>query len=317
MSKTRMQAFGTADRVGYNSEEFYQRKLYGDRPVLEKEQLPEQPIPEHVLDQIFDHSSERMHELPDNSVHLMITSPPYNVGKEYDENLTQREYMELLSNVWSETYRVLVPGGRACVNVANLGRKPYLPLNAMITNQMQELGFLMRGEIIWNKSASAGASCAWGSWKSPANPVLRDVHEYIMVFSKQGYSRKASATPDKTATITRDDFLEFTKSIWNFPTQSAARVGHPAPFPVELPSRLIQLYSYSTDVVLDPFMGAGTTALAAVCSGRHFVGYEISTEYVELAYERIRHGCDLLSNNSISGKETHHHGTCSQAKNQQ
>ena len=295
MSKTKMQAFGTTDRVGYDSEAFYQRKIYEDGPIHRKDELPEQPIPEHVLNQIFNHSSEQMYELPDDSVHLMITSPPYNVGKDYDDDLTQREYMELLNNVWCETYRVLVPGGRACVNVANLGRKPYLPLNAMITREMQNLGFLMRGEIIWNKSASAGASCAWGSWRSPANPVLRDVHEYIMIFSKEKFSRNKSATASKSATITRGDFLDFTKSIWSFPTASAARVGHPAPFPMELPSRLIQLYTYSNDVVLDPFIGAGTTALAAVRADRRYVGYEISSDYIKLAYERLKHDYDLFS----------------------
>ena len=290
-----MQAFGTTDRVGYNSEAFYQRKMYEGEPNHQNDESPEQPIPEKFLNQIFDHSSELMYELPDNSVHLMITSPPYNVGKDYDDDLSRREYMELLNSVWRETYRVLVPGGRACVNVANLGRKPYLPLNAMITCEMQKLGFLMRGEIIWNKSASAGASCAWGSWRSPANPVLRDVHEYIMIFTKERFSRNKSATVCKSATITRDDFLDFTKSIWSFPTESAARVGHPAPFPLELPSRLIQLYTYSKDVVLDPFMGAGTTALAAIRADRNYVGYEISSEYIELAYERLKHDCDLFS----------------------
>ena len=171
--------------------------------------------------------------------------------------------------------------------MANLGRKPYLPLNAMITREMRELGFLMRGEIIWNKSASAGSSCAWGSWRSPTNPVLRDVHEYIIIFSKQDFSRNKLGSKSKSATITRDEFLEFTKSIWSFPTESASKVGHPAPFPVVLPWRLIQLYTYTDDVVLDPFMGAGTTAVAAVRAHRHYVGYEVSTEYIDLAHQRI------------------------------
>lgn len=93
-----------------------------------------------------------MSELPNNSVHLMITSPPYNVTKEYDDNLSLEEYVLLLRNVWKETYRVLVPGGRACINIANLGRKPYIPLHSYIIKDMLELGFLMRGEIIWNKA---------------------------------------------------------------------------------------------------------------------------------------------------------------------
>lgn len=295
MGQTKMQAFGSTGRVGHNSEAFYLRKMYRDATGRPCEDSSEQSVPEQSLDKIFSHSSEQMHELPDNSVHLMITSPPYNVGKEYDGDLTQAEYMQMLNNVWRETYRVLVPGGRACINVANLGRKPYLPLNTMITSDMRELGFLMRGEIIWNKSASAGSSCAWGSWRSPANPVLRDVHEYIMIFSKQDFSRNKLSSNSKSATITGDEFLECTKSIWSFPTESASRVGHPAPFPVVLPWRLIQLYTFTEDVVLDPFMGAGTTALAAVRANRHYVGYEVSDEYIDLAHQRMERETESYS----------------------
>ncbi len=147
------------------------------------------PVPEEKLDRLYCKSSEAMDELPDNSVHLMVTSPPYNASKEYDEDLSLAEYLSLLERVWRETYRVLVPGGRACINVANLGRKPYIPLHSFIIGQMLEIGFLMRGEIIWNKASSASPSTAWGSWRSPANPVLRDVHEYILIFSKDTFSQ--------------------------------------------------------------------------------------------------------------------------------
>ena len=130
-----------------------------------------------------------MDELPDNSVHLMITSPPYNVTKEYDENLNLEEYLLFLKRVWIETFRVLVPGGRACINIANLGRKPYIPLHSYLIEDMLEIGYLMRGEIIWNKASSASPSTAWGSWLSAANTVLRDIHEYILIFSKDTFSR--------------------------------------------------------------------------------------------------------------------------------
>ena len=140
---------------------------------------------------------------------------------------------------------MLVAGGRACINVANLGRKPYLPIHAYIIEQMVDIGFLMRGEIIWNKASSASQSTAWGSWQSAANPVLRDVHEYILVFSKDTFSRKGA---DKESTIGRDEFLEWTKSIWTFPAVSAKKIGHPAPYPEELPHRLIQLYTFKGDV---------------------------------------------------------------------
>jgi site-specific DNA-methyltransferase (adenine-specific) len=226
-----------------------------------------------------------MTELPDRSIHLMVTSPPYNVGKDYDEDLTHGQYMQLIGNVMQETFRVLVDGGRALVNIANLGRKPYIPLHAYVIEQASLAGFHMRGEIIWNKSAGAGTSTAWGSWMSPSNPTLRDTHEYILVFQKPPFGRKP--LEGRKATITKDEFLEFTKSVWEFAPQSAKQVGHPAPFPEELPRRAIELYTFSNEIVLDPFMGTGSTALAAVKNNRHFVGYEVSSDYIELAKERL------------------------------
>jgi site-specific DNA-methyltransferase (adenine-specific) len=235
---------------------------------------------------IFPASSEKMADLPDHSVHLMVTSPPYNVGKDYDEDLSLEEYLGFLRRVWAECHRVLVPGGRACINIANLGRKPYIPLHAFIVHDMLELGFLMRGEIIWDKGASASTSTAWGSWQSASNPTLRDVHEYILVFSKGNFRR--GKLDGRLATITKDQFLEYTRSVWAFPAESARKVGHPAPFPVELPNRLIQLYTFSDEIVLDPFMGSGQTALAALKAGRRYVGYETNQEYLELARKRIQ-----------------------------
>lgn len=214
----------------------------------------------------------------------MVTSPPYNVSKEYDDDLNLNEYLNLINTVWEETYRVLVPGGRACVNVANLGRKPYIPLHSYIIEGMQEIGYFMRGEIIWNKASSASPSTAWGSWLSAANPVLRDIHEYILIFSKETFSRKKEAREN---TIKKDEFLEWTKSVWTFPAVSAKQVGHPAPFPEELPYRLIQLYTFKGDVVLDPFAGSGSTCLSAIKNERDYVGYDINSDYVKLAEKRI------------------------------
>ena len=282
MAKNQMRAFGVNSRVGYNSDGFYKRSVYAPTKRGQQQSSVENIVPEDNLNKIFAHSSETMDELPDNSVHLMITSPPYNVGKEYDDDLTLNDYCEMLKRVWKETYRVMVDGGRVCINVANIGRKPYLPLHAFITTDMLELGFLMRGEIIWNKAASAGSSCAWGSWRSASNPVLRDVHEYILVFCKTEFKRTGTES-----TISKEDFLECTKSIWQIPAESAKKVGHPAPFPVELPERLIRLYSFKEDIVLDPFMGSGTTAVAAKQTGRKWVGYDISQEYVDLASGRL------------------------------
>jgi len=284
--KTRTSAFGTPGRISHDSSPFYAGKLYSQAPQEQEVAYQETPVPMEYLDKIFNKSSESMAELPENSVHLMVTSPPYNVGKEYDRDFTLEEYLEFLGRVWGEVYRVLVPGGRACVNVANLGRKPYIPLHSYIIQGMLDQGFLMRGEIIWNKAASASPSTAWGSWRSPANPTLRDVHEYLLIFSKAAFARK---NPGKRpSTISRDEFLEFTKSVWTFPAVSAKSVGHPAPFPVELPHRLIQLYTFEGEVVLDPFMGSGQTGIAALLADRRYVGYEIEAEYVRLAQRRIR-----------------------------
>lgn len=285
--RTKTKSFGVSGRFCHDSSDFYNKKIYSNINLPKTNVVyEEKEISEQKINQIFCKSSEQMDELPDNSVHLMVTSPPYNVGKEYDEDLHLEEYFELLHRVFEETYRVLVPGGRVAINIANIGRKPYIPLNSNITQIMQDIGYVMRGEIIWQKGASAGGSCAWGSWQSASNPVLRDTHEYIMVFSKNTMKR---ANPTKKEnTITRDEFLEYTKSVWEFNTESAKKVNHPAPFPVELPRRLIQLYTFESDVVLDPFIGAGSTAIAALLSNRKYVGYDISEEYCATAKKRIK-----------------------------
>jgi len=281
---TQTSSFGTPGRISHDSTKFYGSRLYEGLNKGKKVNYTENEIPKENIDRIFGKSSESMDDLPDNSVHLMITSPPYNVTKEYDNNLNLNEYVELLNRVWKETYRVLVPGGRACVNVANLGRKPYIPLHSYIIEGMQGIGFLMRGEIIWNKASSASPSTAWGTWLSAANPVLRDIHEYILIFSKETFSRKKKGME---ATIKKEGFLEWTKSVWTFPAVSARQIGHPAPFPEELPHRLIQLYTFKDDVVLDPFVGSGTTCLSAIKDKRHYIGYDIDPEYVKLSEKRI------------------------------
>lgn len=282
---TRTSSFGSPGRISHDSSPFYNSRLYDGQRLKDRVEYIENKIPKEVLNRLFLKSSEDMGELPDHSIHLMVTSPPYNVSKEYDQDLTLDEYRDLLRQVFRETYRVLVTGGRACVNIANLGRKPYLPLHACVIEDMLEIGFLMRGEIIWNKASSASPSTAWGSWLSASNPVLRDVHEYILVFSKDSFSRSRH---ERESTIIKDDFLTWTKSVWDFPAVSARQVGHPAPFPEELPRRLIELYTFLDDVVLDPFCGSGTTCLTALKAKRHYIGYEINPEYLRLAKERLQ-----------------------------
>ncbi len=283
--KTQTSSFGSSKRESHDATAFYKSKLYKNQQKESSKIQEINLLPSEYENIILNKSSESMKEIPDSSIHLIITSPPYNVRKDYDEDFSLKEYLKFLNRVWSEVDRVLILGGRVCINIANLGRKPYIPLHSHIITQMNTLGFLMRGEVIWDKSASAGTSTAWGSWQSASNPTLRDIHEYILIFSKGLYKR--SRTDKLSDTISRDEFLTNTKSVWTFPTESAKRIGHPAPFPVELPFRLIQLYSFKGDIILDPFMGSGQTAIAALKTSRRFIGYEINEEYAELANKRI------------------------------
>lgn len=281
---TETSTFGTNGRINHDSSKFYNSKLYSALEGKEVTDKTENKLTDELVNKFILGSAENMKELPNNAVHLIITSPPYNVSKEYDDDLSLKEYLNLLENSFKEFYRVLVNGGRACINVANLGRKPYIPISDYISKIMLDIGFNMRGEIIWNKAASASPSTAWGSWLSASNPILRDIHEYILIFSKGDYNRIGK---EKHNTITKEQFMEWTKSIWTMNAESARRIGHPAPFPEELPFRLIQIYSFKDDIILDPFMGSGTTAVSAIKSERNFVGYDISQEYIHLAEKRI------------------------------
>lgn len=293
-------SFGVGTRINHDSSKFYNSKIYAGSNNTYFAKEIENPISQENINKVFCKSSEQMTELPDNSVHLMVTSPPYNVGKEYDKNLSMDEYRELLTKIFKETHRVLVPGGRACVNIANLGRKPYLPIHSYVIEDMQKLGFLMRGEVIWNKASSASQSFAWGSWLSATNPTLRDIHEYILIFCKDGFARQKPEV--RKPTITKEEFMEYTKSIWTFSAERASRVGHPAPFPIELPYRLIQLYTFEDEVVLDPFVGSGTTCLAALKTKRRYIGYDNDKKYCELAEKRIEEY--LQSQNTLFNQQT-------------
>jgi DNA modification methylase len=286
--------FGSSRRESHDATAFYQRFV---PPELSTEVDVVRPA---ALDVIYRRDARDMGEVESNSVALVVTSPPYFAGKEYEEGLgrdgvpgTYFEYLALLHDVFQECKRALEPGGRIAVNVANLGRRPYRSLAGDVTEILQDLGLLLRGEVVWWKGRAAGGSCAWGTFQRPSNPVLRDVTERVVIASKGRFDRalkpeeRLNRGLPSTATISRDEFLEATTDLWEIPPESATRVGHPAPFPVALPKRLIELYTYEGDVVLDPFMGSGTTAIAALRTERHFLGYETEDSYVDRANERI------------------------------
>jgi DNA modification methylase len=287
--------FGVGARESHDASAFYAR--FSPKAVSADYDLAE-PF---EIDRPLVCGDSRSIELPDNSVALVVTSPPYFAGKEYEEALghgvipaTYIEYLRLLKDVFAECLRVLEPGGRMAVNVANLGRKPYRSLSADIVRILDDdLGMLLRGEIIWKKADGASGSCAWGSYRSPTNPVLRDISERVIVASKGRFDRavdiderRAQGLPH-VPSISADEFLDATLDVWDIRPESARRVGHPAPFPVELPQRLIELYTFRDDLVLDPFLGSGTTAVAAVRTGRRYVGYDTDPSYIAIAKQRV------------------------------
>lgn len=297
MAGTSTSNFGVGKREGHNATAFYERFV---PPILSDAEDVAVPA---AVDTIWHGDARAMDEvgtIADNSVALVVTSPPYFAGKAYEEALGEggipndyAEYLQMLRDVFAECVRKLEPGGRIAVNVANLGRKPYRSLSSDIIVIFEELGLLLRGEIIWQKGKGAGGSCAWGSFQRPGNPVLRDVTERIIVASKGRFDRAVDARRRATegrpheGSITVDDFLESTLDVWEFAPESAKRVNHPAPYPVELPLRLINLYTYAGDLVLDPFMGVGSTAIAAQRSGRHYIGFDTDADYIARAQARL------------------------------
>jgi len=237
-----------------------------------------------VKNKIINKSSENMKEIVDNCVALTITSPPYNIGKLSDVEMSDKDYWKMVEKCFKEVYRVTESGGRLVVNVANLGRKPYIPFSDKYTELLISLGFIMRGEIIWQKSKGANANFAWGSWLSASNPVIRDIHEYCLVFSKDSMTKASKGV----STIEKEEFMDSTLSIWNIPPARAKKIGHPAPYPTELVERFIKLYTYEGELILDPFIGSGTTAISALNLNRNYLGYETNEDYIKLANKRIK-----------------------------
>ena len=292
---TSTSAFGVSKRESHDASGFYGRFT---PPVVSS---ASEVASHRALDKLIVGDARHMDEVPPSSVALVVTSPPYFAGKEYEESLGEKgipatylKYLDLLREVFGECVRKLEPGGRIAVNVANLGRRPYRSLSADVIGILQDdLRLLLRGEIIWLKQRGSSGSCAWGSFQRPGNPVLRDLTERVIVASKGRFDRamppklRARQALPSESSMTREDFMENTLDVWEIPPESATRVGHPAPFPIELPARLIELYTYRGDLVLDPFAGSGTSAVAAVRAGRHFAGYDLDESYIQLAEARV------------------------------
>jgi len=250
-----------------------------------------------------------MDEIPDNSIQLAVTSPPYNCEKEYEDLMTHEEYKEFTLAWMREVYRVLVNGGRLCVVIGATGRKPFADLPSYLSVWgVDEVHFLNRGRIIWYKVGRSGDSTAWGSWLSASNPFVRDttedilvlmkadpiladkildLTESIIVFSKEQY--KLDSDYLKTYKIPKKPFLENTINIWAEKPETRIR-WHPAPYPVVIARRLITQYSFPFNTILDPFMGTGSTAIAALQQRekRYYIGYDKKKEYVEQAENRIK-----------------------------
>lgn len=294
--RTATSTFGASRRESHDARAFYERF---QPPALSDDEVVAAPEP--VSDPARCGDARHMEALADASVALVVTSPPYFAGKAYEEELgrdgipgSYLEYLAMLREVFAECVRVLEPGGRIAVNVANLGRRPYRSLSADVIGILQDdLGLLLRGEIIWQKAEGATGSCAWGSFRSATNPVLRDLTERIVVASKGRFDRgpsvarrQANGLPFRSTLLT-EDFMALTLDVWSMPPEQARRVGHPAPFPVELPEQVIRLYTFENDLVLDPFMGSGSTLVAATRLGRRCVGYDLDPSYVTLAERRL------------------------------
>lgn len=230
------------------------------------------------------------------SVDLIVTSPPYNLGKDYGETSDMMTFDGWTYFMWrsmNECYRVLKPGGRICLNVPldiniqydKLGYKHSTKVNiAARMTQLLNQWLIYNTTIIWLEE-NISKRTAWGSWLSASDPWINTAAETILVFSKG--QRKRPDSRGRISDIAREEFMDWTLGLWRFSGESAKRIGHPAPFPKELPRRCIKLFSFVGDTVLDPFVGSGTTVLVAEEHGRRGIGVDLSLPYCNLARDRL------------------------------
>ena len=249
--------------------------------------------------------TEVLKTLPDACVDCCVTSPPYNIGLDYghaDDCKSRAEYLAFTRDYLAECYRVLKDDGRFCLNIGytvstvKTAGLDYIEL----LNLIKSIGYTIRETIIWVKShregdpqSFCGSNTAWGSWMSAANPVCRARMEFIFVLNKHSVKKNNRGT----STMTRQEFMDFASTVWYFPAERSRL--HKAPFPVELPYRCIQFYTYHGDVVLDPFVGSGTTAVACVRTGRRYIGIEQNPDYIRMAEGRIQQEKQQLKNRQV------------------
>jgi DNA modification methylase len=262
----------------------------GTRHANESHAIPDSLDIEPFVNQIICGDSQQiLSRIPDRSIDLIITSPPYNFGHSYaqdphDDTHEWNEYFNALLGVWIECERVLKPGGRIAVNIQPLF-SDYIPTHHIISRQLASLGLLWKAEFLWEKNNYNAKFTAWGSWKSPSMPYIKYTWEFIEVFDKTTHKKAGNR---ENIDITADEFKEWVMGKWSFPPETRMKdYDHPAMFPEELPRRLMKLFSYKDDIILDPFNGAGTTTLVAHKHGRRFIGIDNSRRYCDTALERL------------------------------
>lgn len=252
----------------------------------------------NVLMRYYNTDARKLDYLPNNCINFILTSPPYNVGVKYNahnDSMPRANYRVFVEEFLTEYYRVLAPGGRIAIVIANAGRHPYESNTALYTEVAEKIGFIKRGEIIWVKGDSPNTT-GWGSWCSASDPSLRDAHEYILVFHKESSKRLEKGT----STISKELFLSCSNSVWRVnPTTKKKSDNHPAAFPQELAERLIQFYTYKEDVVLDPMCGRGTTCLAADALGRSWIGNDIDLSYIQARIQKENNKNNRIINRKI------------------
>lgn len=223
-----------------------------------------------------------------DSIDLIVTSPPYNVDIQYKSNkddLTYEQYLAFTHEWLSRCYDWLKDDGRFCLNIPlDKNKGGQQSVGADITTIAKNIGFQYHSTIVWNEG-NISRRTAWGSWMSASAPYVIAPVELIVVLYKQEWKKRSGS---RVNDITRDEFMEWTNGVWTFNGESKKRVGHPAPFPIELPTRAIKLFSFVGDTVLDPFVGSGTTLIAAAMNGRLGIGIDIDSDYCALAAKRIR-----------------------------